>query len=415
MHGIGPVMALDASDKDEPRLWISSVQKYMYGGYLWLIADRNGKLEQLPTPIPSTGGAGQCSIAVDAEQDEVYLAGGRTAVFRISGCTGKTERLEKVMADIQVIRTIRNGKRRNLNPVALDFGPDGLLYVRLMQQYSGWENWIRRFDREGNRVPFKEAGDELEVIQTSRGYHPSGFCVARDGSIYVINHATPTGWSIEELSKKFEKVLRAKDSHNILDVYSADGAKVKSKFIPFLTNSVWGPRFGPDGSFYFTESVRPRGMPTPSHSETVGSLLKFKPGAAPRLRYGDKASSNALYELRRFDKNIQPAEVDGLDWVYYGASPVAIGHCVCEAAAFDVDGHGRACIPRVADKCVLVLDAAGNLLARFGSYGNLDTQGFRSPTAVGLSNEAIYIADRKNQRVVRAVWAYDSEKKLQLP
>jgi hypothetical protein len=147
----------------------------------------------------------------------------------------------------------------------------------------------------------------------------------------------------------------------------------------------------------------------------VGSLLKFKAGASPRLRFGGEASPNAPYELRRFDQVILPAEVGGLDWTYYGASPVAIGHCVCEVAAFDVDRHGRACVPNAAAKYVVALDAAGNLLARFGQYGNLDTRGLRSPTAVGLSDEAIYISDRTNRRVLRARWTYDTERELRLP
>jgi hypothetical protein len=190
---------------------------------------------------------------------------------------------------------------------------------------------------------------------------------------------------------------------------------IKSKLIPFLTNSVWGPRFGPDGSLYLTEGVRPRSMPSRGRQDTVASLLKFKPGASPRLRFGDRASPNAPYLMRRFDNNYLPAEIDGLDWAYHGASPVAFGHCVCEAAAFDVDGHGRACTPKVAEKCVLVLDAAGNLLARFGEYGNLDTRGLRSPTAVALTDEAVYVADRKNRRVLRARWTYDAQKELPVP
>jgi hypothetical protein len=97
MHGVGPVMTLDASDPREPRLWVSSVEHFDVGGYLGLVADRGGKLERLPTPIPMTGGSCNCAIAVDCAREEVYLGSGSVpGVMRIDGRTGKVERLKKI-------------------------------------------------------------------------------------------------------------------------------------------------------------------------------------------------------------------------------------------------------------------------------------------------------------------------------
>lgn len=100
-------------------------------------------------------------------------------------------------------------------------------------------------------------------------------------------------------------------------------------------------------------------------------------------------------------------------------------NCPCRNPRFDVDPFGRLYIPNAADHRVSVADNAGNTLAAFGSYGNIDSRGGLSgpgetcaepafplgyPLSVAASEDYIYVGDYLNQRIVRVqkVYALDN-------
>ena len=97
------------------------------------------------------------------------------------------------------------------------------------------------------------------------------------------------------------------------------------------------------------------------------------------------------------------------------------GSCACVHLRFDVDDFGRLYLPNVITFSVSVRDNAGNEIARFGRYGNFDSQGPQSaepkpdiplgwPIAVGASDKFIYVGDCLNHRVVRVdrTWAAET-------
>jgi hypothetical protein len=64
----------------------------------------------------------------------------------------------------------------------------------------------------------------------------------------------------------------------------------------------------------------------------------------------------------------------------------------------------------------VVLDTNGNLVGRFGTYGNSDSQlaggaalRFAWPEYVLASDEAVYVGDVVNQSILRARIAYQAE------
>ena len=70
-----------------------------------------------------------------------------------------------------------------------------------------------------------------------------------------------------------------------------------------------------------------------------------------------------------------------------------------------------------------VLDTAGNLITRFGRYGKQDSAGRGSAIsipdiplgwaqAIAVNDEAVFIGDRLNQRVVRVNLEYTAEGRL---
>lgn len=106
--------------------------------------------------------------------------------------------------------------------------------------------------------------------------------------------------------------------------------------------------------------------------------------------------------------------VTGVLWQYVGISPMPApgGQCVCTGARFDLDEFGRSFVPDKMGYAVNVLDPDGNLLARFGAYGNMDSRGpgspvpappiaFASPLYLAASARACYVSDGANNRIVR--------------
>ena len=98
--------------------------------------------------------------------------------------------------------------------------------------------------------------------------------------------------------------------------------------------------------------------------------------------------------------------------------------CVCKEARFDIDHFGRVYVPSVVDFCVRVYDNAGNLIHRFGRYGNADSpdtdgKGTAStiplgwPMTCGVNRHGrVYITDVLNHRIVRVDLHYETETKV---
>jgi hypothetical protein len=141
--------------------------------------------------------------------------------------------------------------------------------------------------------------------------------------------------------------------------------------------------------------------------ELCGSILKFPPeggeivpdekGAytAGWMRSGKKADIKNSIWLRR--GGLIPAKND-------------LG-CYCETSRFDIDPFDRLFVPDPLTFSVLVLDTAGNQIARFGSFGNMDCRGegspvpqpevtFGWPTQVDCARGRAYVADLVNRRIV---------------
>jgi len=91
-----------------------------------------------------------------------------------------------------------------------------------------------------------------------------------------------------------------------------------------------------------------------------------------------------------------------------------------------VDGFGRSFFPDAGRCRVGVVDTAGNELTWFGKYGNQDSGGPASavptpeiplwwPQAVAVGDDAVYIGDRLNRRVVRVKLLYAAEETRDVP
>ena len=100
--------------------------------------------------------------------------------------------------------------------------------------------------------------------------------------------------------------------------------------------------------------------------------------------------------------------------------------CICRSPRFDVDPYGRLFLPSGVTCQVTVLDNDGNLIHRFGRYGNLDSRGslpglpsqevvsgadipFAFPTSVAASEDYLYVSDYINRRIARIKMVYAAD------
>jgi len=177
----------------------------------------------------------------------------------------------------------------------------------------------------------------------------------------------------------------------------------------------------------------------------VGRIAGSWDGAVPEKvthRYGNTGGSYG------FGRGV-PVAIESMHWDYGGASPITMCGCTCLNSHFDLDGFERAFLPAAQTCTVNVLDSNGNLILRIGGYGNCDSRGtlssvtdpttgalrprrpgdppdlanplakpeiaFAFPRFTAVTDEALYVHDMENGRIVRATIGYHSEKTVPLP
>lgn len=150
----------------------------------------------------------------------------------------------------------------------------------------------------------------------------------------------------------------------------------------------------------------------------AGMLVKISPkGSWPMARVLPKGSTPTLPGLT--DLTHRDFPVEGVTWVVPNADDIFSG-CQCHMFHFDLDSFARSFLPVGVLNSILVYDINGNLVARIGRYGNEDSRGPDSlepdpeigishPRTVGVSDEALYIADEGNNRTLRVKLDYHSE------
>jgi hypothetical protein len=296
-------------------------------------------------------------------------------------------------------------------------GPDGLVYALpsggnmrrrgldgKVVPFSGVKagNWMYRRDEKGRPHAFREmkkgekafvggASMKSEYVQwpgTGQGLPvcPSGtsgcerdFTIDREGNIYVKNR-----------TRKYHGQMT-------VDVYDSTGKYLRTA-IWECSDGAYGPRLDAAGNMYMIEgivrgedNVPPElGSMKKLYGLYYGSLVRFSPkgGAAwaitpeeysknfgfPRPELGMKREKVTMIVNRWIKKD---KVLEGADWWRPGFSVyqnVGAG-CHCFGHLFDTDDFGRSFFPDALRFRVAVLDAAGNEITHFGSYGNRDNRG----------------------------------------
>jgi hypothetical protein len=99
--------------------------------------------------------------------------------------------------------------------------------------------------------------------------------------------------------------------------------------------------------------------------------------------------------------------------------------CNCNTGYMTVDACDRVVVTDTARFQVKILDLAGNIIAYVGRYGNRDCAGpdskypepeiaFRSPGAVAVVGDDLFVADDLNKRILRCRLGYKAKAEVPL-
>lgn len=369
---VGGAAALDESG-EVPLLWLAGQEKEgeKAGDVLLRVEDRGASLvpggDRLLNRDPDAiGFVGY--MDVDREAELVYVTGNGSGVWRYEGDSGK-------------------GGRIPLKAVDLAVGPGGHVYTWGL---GGYDGPIARYTRDLREAPL-----------TAGAAHTYGHLYGRAGRGSAV-----CGMDVDARGRVYA-TFGTNECH--VRVYDETGRLVdfprKEKDAPAAITGVSGYggslRVDLQGNLYLLQSGLPKGEAAPPGHEkdegfrqAVGTVYKFPP-------------SGGEIETR----NGSVLAVKGAVASYPGCGPVsrwnAVGACACTKPRFDVDGFGRLYLPNAVTFTVSIRDNAGNEIARFGAYGNLDSAGpgdipMGWPVTAGASDRYVYVGDALNHRIVRA-------------
>ncbi len=451
-----PVRTFFALDDSQPQgvLWLA---QYSYGDRaVKRTVDQGNTFSPLEQPIrdrlrEERLPIGYLSFTVDPHTEEVWVGRyegahnwrGRPSARRFDGRTGAYQGLVSFQSEVT-----RPGWGE------IEFSADGqtLLYQ------STWPEMFR-FERSGRPAPWPDREpNEFEPNQVAGEIrqsfmNPRGLDGAADGSFYVLHHAGRRSWRDGRVSRVGPNgdvaqpdlvrtdvpvggVRVGREGHIYVGVHlKPAGQLLPDWFEIFARGHLVSPPDAPDG--WGTEPGQIPPAVAPWYVEQYGSVVRFKPegGALVYEEDGPWFSPKVGGERGGWAPNWRDAEgsirAEGVDWIWYGLAPmpsrrgtsrsVAGPRCSCQTPRFGLDAHERLHLPDPFRFGVAILDAAGNLITRFGQYGNQDDSAegtaipFAWPHAVATTPEAVYIADMANHRLVRVRLEAASENRVALP
>ena len=462
-----PPMAVDASGERDI-IWI----RYK-GRSIVRLEDRGKTFKKLPQGDvtrqakgwgPWQPWAGSASITADPVREEIYAREGSSCwpspAVRADGRTGKViERITKPSIETMAVNP-DNGclyaRIGQAGPILSRYNPDTRKWGGLKEEKPVGGRWGKisknkmlpgiTFAAEGGARAFQ---DQMTVAPNGDIYMPVGLHKSYYDELKKIGQ--------DMLWKKRKMHPQVAD---ILKVYSSDGTLKCLSALPGLGSSN-GIGVGRHGAVYMVLQCQPVGVKMPEglapgsryHGGSWGTLVKFKssfdkyPIGRINGRWAGGNVDKATH--RHGHSKMKDVRIENMHWDYPGASPVRMGGCTCHRSTISLDLFERVFVPAAQTCTVNVLDANGNIVLRIGAYGNADSRGknspvpdpetgelrprregdpddltsplaepdiaFIDPTYTAVTDEAVYVLDRANERIVRAGLGYATEAVLDIP
>jgi hypothetical protein len=340
-------------------------------------------------------------------------------------------------------------------------GPDGMLYIR---SFNG--RFLARYDPDKRRYigwpesPLqKKHTSDVMVLDTPSNASARGwtdpFCVAPNGDIYYPSGGFTKG-DLAALKKQGLEYPTAKGAlgplaGSLIRVYDRQGRLKCLSALPGSLATV-GIRVGRSGAAYIVMPCARIG------GQGAGTLIKFNsrfdqfPIGRIRGSWHPKEDlkGKATHRWNGHSGNPRgPVRFENMAWDYGPVRPVAMGNaCICMISQFALDPYERSFLPAAHKSAVNVLDANGNVIISIGGYGNADCRGkdsavidpktgelrarrkddppelksplaelgvrFCAPDFTAVDDEALYVKDLGNERIVRVELKYHAEETVPL-
>ncbi len=420
----GAFLALDDS-ASPPTLWYTGLSWRVTNPPVLKIADRGNRLDILGDPIHDRLAKG---AAVGFFRDLVAL-GDRLFVGSpfglsfdaISGAPRGGLQLKNAAGKVLKGRGLTNRGITSIGGHVHDMasGADGRLYILGGPKGSK----VSRFNSSGTPAPFPATGKQVLTGFHHGHLRSSGLWVTRSGNMYL-----PVAPAYRKLSDMKIKLV------------GRDGKIKNDSLIRVQDARIGGLAVDATGNIYAGLKVAPKDERIPQWFRNVlppdskhhhpsnaykqyGALVKFPPSG------GSVMSDAKGKHMADVYAGAKPVTVKGALWMRRGGFLPNHGReagCVCAATRFDMDPYGRIFIPDIFRFRVDVVDAAGNEVVNFGSYGNMDSRGpgspvpepeitFGWPITVECANGRAYVADLVNRRIVAVRLEHTTEAECKLP
>jgi sugar lactone lactonase YvrE len=420
--------------------------------------------------------AHQCQIAADPVREELYIreegmcfAG---SMIRVDGRTGRVlDRFGQAAVGgstpfgVEQARVSADGRvyfrAGHAGTMLIEYDPATKMLKDLLGAKPADKRWMWK-GKPFNAIHIPADG-RCRTFQDVMGIAPNGDlyipCGIRDDDVHLLKEA-----GLEPLPRK---EIFGPFNGSLLKVYSADGKLKCLSVLPGLGPSQ-GVSVGRNGEVYVALECQPIGAKQPdglapgaSFSGNLwGTVVKFDSrfdkypigringrwtadlGGAPTHRWLSGGFKNEK-------RGAGPVRIENVMWEYPGFGLFKGSSCNCPKSNISMDGFERLFVPALHTSTVNVLDANGNIVVRIGGYGNADSRGADSPVPdpktgelrprrrddpaglksplaepdIGLSHpnftavtdEALYVNDKGNYRIVRAKLGYVAEEVVALP
>jgi len=294
---------------------------------------------------------------------------------------------------------------------------------------------VWKYSPKGERLKFGEA--DAITVEAGAGTEIKGVAAGPGGDVYVV--VATSKWRMpDSVRKSFGnmKVEGAKYYQTRVDVFGPDG-KLKTKG---LIRSLGLNDVGLDraGNVYAIEATMWHGaqMSGSAQGRRVGRTTWWPMPflSADQKKLDPKTESNKIFSLMGRLLKFSPTggALDGKDgapqlWAHAGVSGMSPWNCgaECPAGQLALDDDGRIWTPDTFMYCVSAVDAAGNLIARVGKYGNEDAKGgggnrklpgtsivvdpeipLARPSGLAVHGDWLFISDMFTHRIVRCKLGY---------
>ncbi|MFC1672173.1 FecR domain-containing protein [Planctomycetota bacterium] len=398
-----PKLAVDAA-ADPVIVWIGSAGPREP---IWKVEDKNNTLVKTAT-VPALPGLvlatdHRPSLAANPLRAECFVRvrGGKTGLARISA-GGKIEELPAPGGAGYIIPA-----------------PDGSYWV-------GSRGDITHLDGKGNPIPGHRALPAPQVHAAEWKALRSSWA-APNGDLYLAYNLLSKGAGFESLRGGDPPPAFPSRTHPCeVWRFGPDGTLKSKGLLKGFSHRATCVRVDRAGCLYLADGdfepddALPIGLAgvtktwkKPFWKKATGSILKFVPGGG-----------EVTYAPFKSYRSHLPATFKGLLWKIYGYSPNpteadGLLECMCGSGSFTLDGYGRVLMPDIHTFAVHLLDANGNLIRTFGSYGNIQDRGpdirFTIVPHVAASSGDFWLADEILNRVVRVAWSYAVEETAPIP